>query len=183
MAVFIDLFAVLSQLRGENVSRFKHRVSRSLSTAFEAWQVLFQKTAALLRRHGLLDVWLDVLNQFVGLGRRHADASTGHPMPRLSRLRPSTAVSWCTRPNGRTRRRRRTAVSRRMEVLCDAAMRWLGEQNETDFADVKSRLPGRLAIQIKQSDEADAAIRRGTVSPVLVVGWVVCVWTHPKEGR
>jgi hypothetical protein len=62
-------------------------------------------------------------------------------------------------------------------------MRWLGEQNETDFADVKSRLPGRLAIQIKQSDEADAAIRRGTVSPVLVVGRVVYVWTHPKEGR
>jgi hypothetical protein len=184
MAVFIDLFAVLSQLRGENVSRFKHRVSRSLSTAFEAWQVLFQKTAALLRRHGLLDVWLDVLNQFVGLGRRHADASTGHPMPRLSRLRPSTAVSWCTRPNGRT--------DGDVEVrpfldewksVCDATMRWLGEQNETDFADVKSRLPGRLAIHIKQSDEADAAIRRGTVSPVLVVGRVVYVWTHPKEGR
>jgi len=50
-----------------------------------------------------------------------------------------------------------------------------GEQNETDFADVKSCLPGRLAIHREQSDEADAAIRRGIVSPVLVVGRVVCV--------
>jgi hypothetical protein len=35
---------------------------------------------------------------------------------------------------------------------------------------VKSRLTGRLAIHREQSDEADAAIRRGIVSPVLVVG-------------
>ena len=41
-----------------------------------------------------------------------------------------------------------------------------GEQNEADFADVKSRLPGQLAIHREQSDEADAAIRRGIVSPV-----------------
>jgi hypothetical protein len=144
MAVFIDLFAVLSQLRGENVSRFKHRVSRSLSTAFEAWQVLFQKTAALLRRHGPLDVWLDVLNQFVGLGRRHADASTGHPMPRLSRLRPSTAVSWCTRPNGRTRRRRRTAVSRRMEVRlrCHDAMVGRAKRNGFCRREIAPARPG-----------------------------------------
>jgi hypothetical protein len=40
MAAFLDLFAILSLLRGENVSRFKHRVSRSLSKAFETWQVL-----------------------------------------------------------------------------------------------------------------------------------------------
>jgi hypothetical protein len=58
-----------------------------------------------------------------------------------------------------------------------------GEQNETDFADVKSCLPGRLAIHREQSDEADAAIRRGIVSPVLVVGRVVCVWTPRKAGR
>jgi hypothetical protein len=45
-----------------------------------------------------------------------------------------------------------------------------GEKNEKDFADVKSRLPGRLAIHREQSDEADGAIRRGIVSPVLVVG-------------
>jgi hypothetical protein len=58
-----------------------------------------------------------------------------------------------------------------------------GEQNETDFADVKSRLPGRLAIHREQSDEADAAIRRGIVSPVLVVGRVVYVWTPRKAER
>jgi hypothetical protein len=48
---------------------------------------------------------------------------------------------------------------------------------------VKSRLPGQLAIHREQSDEADAAIRRGIVSPVLVVGRVVCVWTPRKAVR
>ena len=65
----------------------------------------------------------------------------------------------------------------------DVDVRLWGEQNETDFADVKSRLPGRLAVHREQSDEADAAIRRGIVSLVLVVGRVVCVWTPRKAGR
>ena len=66
--------------------------------------------------------------------------------------------------------------------VSDATMRWWGEQNESDFADVKSRLPGPLAIHREEWDEADAAIREGRESPVLTVGRVVCVWT-PRKAR
>jgi predicted nucleotidyltransferase len=66
--------------------------------------------------------------------------------------------------------------------VCDATMRWWNEQNETDFAAVKARLPGPLAIHREQSDEADAAIRKGRESPVLTVERVVCVWT-PRKAR
>ena len=62
-------------------------------------------------------------------------------------------------------------------------MAWWGEQNETDFADLKSRLPGPLAIHREAWDDADVAIRKGKASPVLVFGRVVCVWTPPKAWR
>jgi predicted nucleotidyltransferase len=64
-----------------------------------------------------------------------------------------------------------------------ATMSWWGEQNETDFADLKSRLPGPLAIHREAWDDADIAIRKGKASPVLVFGRVVCVWTPPKARR
>jgi Polymerase beta, Nucleotidyltransferase len=63
--------------------------------------------------------------------------------------------------------------------VCYVTVQWWNEQNETDFAAVKARLPGPLAIHREQSDDADAAIRKGKASPVLVVGRVVCVWTPP----
>lgn len=55
---------------------------------------------------------------------------------------------------------------------------WWMEQNETDFADVKSRLPGPLAIHRDTPDNADPYIRAG--KQVLIVGKVICVWTPPK---
>jgi hypothetical protein len=67
--------------------------------------------------------------------------------------------------------------------VCRATMAWWGEQNETDFADLKSRLPGPLAIHREAWDDADVAIRKGKASPVLVFGRVVCVWTPPKARR
>jgi hypothetical protein len=67
------------------------------------------------------------------------------------------------------------------KVIDPATMTWWGEQNDTDFAVLKSRLPGPLAIHREQSDNADAAIRKGMLDPVLTVGRVVCVWTPPKK--
>jgi predicted nucleotidyltransferase len=64
--------------------------------------------------------------------------------------------------------------------VCDATMRWWVVQNETDFTDVKSRLPGPLAIHREERDDADAAIRKGIQSPVRTVGRIVCVWTPPR---
>lgn len=59
-------------------------------------------------------------------------------------------------------------------------MTWWGEQNETDFAELKARLPGKLSLHREQSDDADAAIRQGMKNPVLTIGRVVCVWTAPR---
>jgi predicted nucleotidyltransferase len=57
---------------------------------------------------------------------------------------------------------------------------WWTKQNETDFADLKARLSGPLALHREQSDDADAAILKGRVRPVLVLRRVVCVWTPPR---
>jgi predicted nucleotidyltransferase len=59
--------------------------------------------------------------------------------------------------------------------------RWWVQQNETDFAVLKSRLPGPLAIHREKTDQADGAIWEGRKNPVLVVGRVICVWTPPKR--
>src|SRR5471030_3254927 len=66
------------------------------------------------------------------------------------------------------------------KTLDRSTMQWWGEQNETDFAALKARLPGRLEIHREQTDDADPAIRKGIASPVLVVGRIVCVRTPPK---
>jgi predicted nucleotidyltransferase len=63
----------------------------------------------------------------------------------------------------------------------EATLRWWMEQNETDFAALKARLPGPLAIHREPSDDADAAIRAGMKNPVLTVRKVVCVCTPPKR--
>jgi hypothetical protein len=60
-------------------------------------------------------------------------------------------------------------------------MDWWSNENRTDFADLKSRLPGPLAIHREQRDDADPAILEGRKNPVLVVRRVVCVWTSPKR--
>jgi predicted nucleotidyltransferase len=67
------------------------------------------------------------------------------------------------------------------KALDDVSVRWWGEQNETDFAALKARLPGRLAIHREPQDDADAAIREGAKNPVLTLGCVVCVWTPPRK--
>jgi predicted nucleotidyltransferase len=56
-------------------------------------------------------------------------------------------------------------------------LRWWQNQNETDFADLKARLPGPLHIHREKQDDADPAIRQGIRNPILVVRRVVCVWT------
>jgi hypothetical protein len=58
-------------------------------------------------------------------------------------------------------------------------MDWWGQQNETDFAELKRRLPGPLSLHREQHDDADPAIREGRKAPLLVVRRVVCVWTPP----
>src|ERR1700690_718740 len=54
-------------------------------------------------------------------------------------------------------------------------MDWWVKENETDFADLKRRLPGPLEIHREQWDDADQAIHQGRKNPVLVVRRVVCV--------
>ena len=63
---------------------------------------------------------------------------------------------------------------------CEVTTRWWTDQNTSDFAAVKARLPGPLAIHRETDDAADVEIRKGVTAPVLVVGRVVCVWTKPK---
>lgn len=60
-------------------------------------------------------------------------------------------------------------------------MTWWQEQNKTDFAALKRRLPGRLSLHIERSDHADAAILAGRKNPVMVCRRVVCVFTPPKR--
>jgi len=67
--------------------------------------------------------------------------------------------------------------------LGEADLRWWQKQNETDFADLKPRLPGTLHIHREKQDDADPAIRQGIRNPILVVRRVVCVWTPATPGR
>jgi predicted nucleotidyltransferase len=64
--------------------------------------------------------------------------------------------------------------------VCQKTLCWWQTQNETDFAELKARLPGPLALHRENQDDADAHIRAGRENPVLKVGRVVCVWTPPK---
>ena len=61
-------------------------------------------------------------------------------------------------------------------------VRWWTEQNAEDFVEIKSRLPGPLAIHRESKDAADNDIRAGSKSPVLMVRRVICVWTPPRPG-
>jgi predicted nucleotidyltransferase len=56
-------------------------------------------------------------------------------------------------------------------------LRWWQTQNATDFAELKSRLPGVLSLHRETQDDADKSIRAGIKNPVLVVRRAVCVWT------
>jgi predicted nucleotidyltransferase len=58
---------------------------------------------------------------------------------------------------------------------------WWTQQDQTEFADLKARLPGPLAIHRERTDDADNAIKTGMANPVLRVGKVVCVWTPPRK--
>jgi predicted nucleotidyltransferase len=62
---------------------------------------------------------------------------------------------------------------------------WWNEQNETDFAELKSQLlPVRLEIHRdspEKGDEYIEAVRAGRASPKLKIGKVVCVCTPPKS--
>ena len=64
----------------------------------------------------------------------------------------------------------------------EATLQWWQAQNETDFAELKSKLPGPLAIHREQEDAADNDIRNGMQNPVLVYRRVVCVWTPASVG-
>jgi predicted nucleotidyltransferase len=60
----------------------------------------------------------------------------------------------------------------------NATALWWHAQNETDFAELKSQLPGKLSIHRETHDEVDKHIV--AAKPVLVVRKVICVWTPPK---
>lgn len=59
----------------------------------------------------------------------------------------------------------------------DAGMAWWIEQNETDFAEVKAKLPGPLALHRDSPDDADASIRQAAKKPVMTIGRLVVVET------
>jgi predicted nucleotidyltransferase len=67
--------------------------------------------------------------------------------------------------------------------VCNATTKWWTEQNKTDFAALKARLPGPLSIHREKDDAADIDIRKGSQEPVPVVRKVVCVWTPPRSGK
>jgi predicted nucleotidyltransferase len=50
----------------------------------------------------------------------------------------------------------------------EVTTRWWMEQNDTDFATLKAKLPGPLAIHREQTDDADTAISAGKQYPVLI---------------
>jgi hypothetical protein len=62
-------------------------------------------------------------------------------------------------------------------------MEWWAKENETDFAALKQRLPGPLAIHRETSDEADTAIVEGRKAPLLSLRRVICVWTPTNKER
>lgn len=62
----------------------------------------------------------------------------------------------------------------------EATLTWWQEQNRTDFAAFKARLPGPLSLHREQSDDVDNKIREGSRNPVLVRRKVICVWTAPR---
>jgi predicted nucleotidyltransferase len=66
---------------------------------------------------------------------------------------------------------------------CGKTAQWWQDQNETDFAELKAKLPGPLAIHREKIDAADDNIRKGAKDPVLTVRKVVCVWTPPKSSN
>jgi hypothetical protein len=66
---------------------------------------------------------------------------------------------------------------------CDVTVQWWLAQNESDFAELKSQLPGPLEIHREDRDDADKHIHEGRKNPVLVLRRVVCVWTPPKAAQ
>ena len=58
---------------------------------------------------------------------------------------------------------------------------WWERENNTDFATLKSGLPGPPAIHRDPHDNADAAILQGRKKPVLILRRVICVWTPPHK--
>ena len=63
--------------------------------------------------------------------------------------------------------------------LCEQTRQWWQQQNESDFAELKARLPGPLALHRENQDAADNSIKEGMKNPVLVLGRVICVRTPP----
>jgi predicted nucleotidyltransferase len=68
------------------------------------------------------------------------------------------------------------------EMECDSqTTAWWTHQNETDFAELKSQLPGPLGLHRDGPEIGDDEIRAQRASPKLKIGKVVCVWTRPKS--
>jgi predicted nucleotidyltransferase len=65
--------------------------------------------------------------------------------------------------------------------LQEVDVEWWTNENATDFAALRARLPGPLHLPLDPWNAADAAIREGRKNPVLVLGRVVCVWTRPQK--
>jgi Polymerase beta, Nucleotidyltransferase len=60
-------------------------------------------------------------------------------------------------------------------------MEWWQDQNKTEFAALKAKLPGPLSVHREQSDDADLAIWAGRKAPLLTDRRVVCVITPRKK--
>jgi hypothetical protein len=59
----------------------------------------------------------------------------------------------------------------------EADVQWWTNENATDFAALRKRLPGPLHLVLDPWNAADAAILAGRKDPVLVLRRVVCIWT------
>ena len=63
----------------------------------------------------------------------------------------------------------------------DPSSEWWDRENASDFAGLKSLLPGPLDLHCDATDDADAAIRSAASHLVYVDRGIVCVWTPPKS--
>ena len=57
--------------------------------------------------------------------------------------------------------------------------RWATE-NDVGFVNFKAKLPGRLSLHTRPDDAALPQIRKGSHSPILSVGKVICVVTPQR---
>jgi hypothetical protein len=72
-------------------------------------------------------------------------------------------------------------LTREWSGLEHSEVQWWSNENSTDFAALRQRLPCQLHLVLDPWNAADPDIMEGAKNPALVLGRVVCVWTPPQK--